>query len=208
MTAAFDSTDPRWASLLSMSEAMQAQDDPVRQHLAMLLHVHRGNNARKCTYLGPADFVLREGVNFTPAVLPDKYAHRLGIPKHCYDNAYHLARTSHGKLRYVEGYAQAMLAVHHAWTVDDNDQVVDPTWLLGNPDHPLEDAVYVGVPIPIPVIRAVRKATPDSVSLLQNYQLDYPAFDAPWTPDQPDALIERIEQAAARRKLTYPKRRS
>jgi hypothetical protein len=53
-----------------------------------------------------------------------------GPKKQCFANAAQLARSTSG-LHYVEGYAVAgrlMLPLAHAWCVDDEGRVYDPTW--------------------------------------------------------------------------------
>jgi hypothetical protein len=88
--------------------------------------------------------VLHAGVDCVAQKLPARY--KRGWPKMCFANAAKLARRSRGKLTYVEGYAihsDLGLHMHHAWTIDSEGRVVDPTW--ADP----ETGVYVGVPIPI-----------------------------------------------------------
>ncbi len=49
---------------------------------------------------------------------------------HCFENCLYMALNDDtGQLRYVEGYADAVIVVHHAWLVL-NDAVVDVTWDL------------------------------------------------------------------------------
>ena len=59
-------------------------------------------------------------------------------PKHCFQNALELSLSQPG-LRYVEGMAHRIATVHHAWCVDADDNVVDPTWAKP------EDALYCGI---------------------------------------------------------------
>lgn len=63
----------------------------------------------------------------------------LGQLGQCYENAYHLAMNQ--GLHYVEGLAipgAVGFAMDHAWCVDDDGQVFDPTWDNGQD--------YFGVP--------------------------------------------------------------
>jgi hypothetical protein len=49
--------------------------------------------------------------------------------RQCYQNAFNAARRDRrGRLRYVEGIAMGIIPVHHAWCVDAQDHVIDPTW--------------------------------------------------------------------------------
>lgn len=94
---------------------------------------------------------LTHGREFTPAPLP---AHvERGLPKFCFWNAQRLAGRSRGKLRYVEGFGlRPMLGFpfHHAWCVDADGRVVDPTW-----DNP-EVCEYFGVPFDMATVRKRR----------------------------------------------------
>lgn len=77
---------------------------------------------------------------------------RPGTPKLCYHNAERLVRRSRGRLRYVEGFAlgpNSPLPVAHAWAADEQDRVVDPTWIA--PDR----SAYYGVEIPLASLTAM-----------------------------------------------------
>lgn len=61
-----------------------------------------------------------------PQPLPSKYK-RMTV-KECFSNALHLALDDED-LTYVEGYAQSpMIPTSHAWVIDRNGEVIDPTW--------------------------------------------------------------------------------
>ena len=129
---------------MHMHEATLEQQ--VRDYLAILTHLQPLPDGY--VYRGPADLVLQTGRAFAPAPLPRRY--RRGVPKACFDNAYKLAVRA--GLRYCEGYAAGLLPVEHAWCVDADDQVVDPTWTgdrLG--------AVYLGIVVPLDAVRAQRR---------------------------------------------------
>src|SRR5262245_31854660 len=73
------------------------------------------------------EFVLKFGRPFEPQPLPPQYEMRR--PRAAFANATFLAVTQN--LRYVEGFAitQGVSPLcHHAWCVDENDQVIDATW--------------------------------------------------------------------------------
>jgi hypothetical protein len=76
------------------------------------------------------EFVLKYGRFHEPQALPDCY--ELRAPRSCFGNASFLAVTR--DLRYAEGFAFASDAIHlfhHAWCLDDDNRVVDPTWGCG-----------------------------------------------------------------------------
>ncbi len=96
---------------------------------------------------GHARLLLARGRHFIPMGLPSNY--RRGIAKQCFANSQRIvmrsfAKTGMGGIRYAEGYAcsgklSVSLPIHHAWIVDENGQVIDPTW-----ECP-ETSVYFGV---------------------------------------------------------------
>lgn len=68
--------------------------------------------------------LLTCGQEWTPA----PFVGKLGKQGMCFQNAGELCLSSGGRLRYVEGLAMSVIPVHHAWCVDREDRVVDPTW--------------------------------------------------------------------------------
>lgn len=91
------------------------------------------------SYVSYERFVLERGVWHEAAPLPDEI--RRGELGNCFANALRLAN-SHRHLTYVEGYASSeFMPVQHAWCVDVDGTVIDPTW-----DDP-QDRVYLGVEI-------------------------------------------------------------
>lgn len=74
-------------------------------------------------------FVLQHGEPFGPSTW---YA---GAPSarqgQCYRNAFQLAQLDPDRYTYVEGWAQGIIPVMHAWVVDEDDQVLEPTWRDG-----------------------------------------------------------------------------
>jgi hypothetical protein len=73
-------------------------------------------------------FVLAYGIPYIPAAMPDDVTP--GERGSCFSNAFRLAR-DRPDLRYVEGYATVREAAswlyRHAWCVDLDNHVVDPT---------------------------------------------------------------------------------
>ena len=84
------------------------------------------------------ELILDRGVEMKYAPLPDNIER--GIPKGCYYNCLQLLR-KHPEFTYCEGYAQSEdlpLPLFHAWLVDGNGNVIDPTWDKGD--------AYLGIP--------------------------------------------------------------
>lgn len=82
-------------------------------------------------------FLLEHGRAFEAQVLPSRYARM--TPKACFQNALQLAER-HPDLIYVEGYADRVMPIHHAWCAAADGRVIDPTW-----ERP-EEGAYFGIP--------------------------------------------------------------
>jgi len=75
---------------------------------------------------------------------------RWGRRGFCFMNALKLA-WRRPELTYVEGYGAAHIPTPHAWCVDPDGRVVDPTWR----PYPGVEHTYLGVPIKTDVATAV-----------------------------------------------------
>lgn len=96
---------------------LQAQTDMMRSH----------NRARRNGWVCMAEFVLKHGRAWKPCPLPENV--RPGRMRECYRNAANLALGFHrNEYIYCEGYAVGIIAVEHAWCVDLQGNVIDPTW--------------------------------------------------------------------------------
>jgi hypothetical protein len=104
-----------------------------------------------CRYRSLEELVLGEGTDWDGGhVRTDLPA---GTPKNCFADAYLLVEGHPDEaLTYVEGFAvistdHAGLLVHHAWAVDMNGQIADPTWqaIYGEPD---DGRSYCGIEFP------------------------------------------------------------
>lgn len=114
------------APLLPARERHQTLFDYLRT-LAQMRHV-------------PTVFRLHRGVHFQAQPLPSGIEQ--GPKKQCFQNASMLAFENRSKYTYVEGWAfSGLLPVDHAWCVDAEGNVVDPTW-----DNP-QDCAYFGIPL-------------------------------------------------------------
>lgn len=84
------------------------------------------------------ELILDCGVEMSYAPLPNNIDR--GSPKNCYYNCFELLR-EHPDLTYCEGYAMSEdlpLPLFHAWLIDEDGNVIDPTWKSGD--------AYFGVP--------------------------------------------------------------
>ena len=67
---------------------------------------------------------------------------------------------------YVEGMALSVIPVEHAWCVDPDDRVVDPTWEGGG-------SAYFGAEFSLDDLRRLRKET-RHLSIVWDYPRAYP----------------------------------
>lgn len=102
-------------------------------------------NAEMERGFGPAGALLRYGEPFEPAPNHPKWFSR-GAAKQCFDNVTQvlISRLAAGDttVRYAEGYAmdaELPIPMQHAWLVDADDKVIDPTW------RDVADNLYFGI---------------------------------------------------------------
>jgi hypothetical protein len=103
------------------------------------------NYLERCVSLWPDQsvmrFLLEEGRSYP--IGPETYAGDRGRPQSCFRNSAELAQMRRG-LTYVEGKVACHgVPIDHAWCIDTNGVVVDPT-LRDNDDGHIAD--YFGVP--------------------------------------------------------------
>lgn len=82
--------------------------------------------------------LLKHGREFTAQPLPEDIER--GTPRECFQNCLNIADGD--TLIYCEGYAlrpDLGILIHHAWCIDGDEMVVDPTW-----DDP-ETCLYFGI---------------------------------------------------------------
>lgn len=70
------------------------------------------------------ELLLDKAKFFTP---PQESLDKLGEPKLCFMNAYQYM-LSHDDIIYVEGYANRVIPLMHAWCVDKTGVVLETTW--------------------------------------------------------------------------------
>ena len=110
-----------------------------------------------------AAWMLDVGQEFTQAIpvssYTDKYQDTL---RQCYRNSMLLV-AKHSELTYVEGYAfsgTVPICVTHAWCVNADGVVVDPTWSMRNGlQIDFSQASYYGVPMRMSFVEAVVSET-------------------------------------------------
>jgi hypothetical protein len=142
----------------------------IRRYLRTVRELRLRTRPTDLIYAGVEDLLLQHGRAFDPQPRPKRYPRM--TPQYCFDNAYKLCLRFKG-LHYAEGYAHAVIPIHHAWAVDERGRVVEATW-----DTP--GAAYFGVVIPLDRVRAIR--TPDNCSVLHDHGRDWQILKEPFVP--------------------------
>lgn len=115
------------------------------------------------------EFVARNGAEYAARPLPKPYKYRR--IRQCFGNARKLVSRSNGRLRYVEGMLIRFHPIPHAWAIDAEDRVIDPT--LRDPGG----CLYAGVVFDAKTI--ARFASPLSWSLFDTGRgMNLPLFKA------------------------------
>ena len=115
-----------------------------------------GRNPKGYNYVSQEDYVLDKGRQYFERKLTKdekkiiwKLKREACIDEgRCFENCLRIAiEDKSGLVRYVEGFACAVIPVHHAWLVI-NDAVVDVTWDLKHMKPLTPDREYYGVEFP------------------------------------------------------------
>lgn len=136
-----------------------------------------------------ATFTLAHGCQWESSAFTGAYSR--GMPKQCFGNAQEILFREGGiedGLAYVEGYACSgslsfPMATLHAWLVDPEGRVVDPTW-----DDP-EESTYFGVLFRPDYVRRVIEAAEMPCSLLDNF---HDRWDLLRSPERAEEAVLQI----------------
>jgi hypothetical protein len=106
-------------------------EDYLKQMVNFRKNFLKGNPKHKDDYYycGMEDFVLQNGKAYEYQKIPKRYSNKRKYSKfkQCFQNATKLM-WDFPELTYVEGYASTVIPTLHAWCIDKNGMVVDPTW--------------------------------------------------------------------------------
>ena len=109
--------------------------------------------------------ILENGLPFLTMSKPSPFK---GEPKSCYQNCTS-ALLKYPELSYCEGFAiskEVSFTIAHAWLIDNNSQVIDPTW---NEDY--TESTYFGVVFTNDFVRKIALKT-KHYGILENYYVD------------------------------------
>jgi hypothetical protein len=121
-------TDPRNKNAPKVTKKLE--NGGAKEWISQISDLISNARSNKWSYSSIEDFVLKNGKQYDYAVS----GVRKGKMKECFMNAYHLVQRD-PSLTYVEGYAKTKnlpIAVLHAWAVDKDGNVHDPTWEDGS----------------------------------------------------------------------------
>jgi hypothetical protein len=128
-------------------------------------------------YWGLEDFILHQGRIWPVLKGGDVPRGKAG---ECFRNAMNLA-LDHQDYIYCEGYATGgLMPVQHAWCLDQEGRVVDPTWhhLPSKPGHK-DRGEYIGIAVKQDFVREITLMTEVYSGVIDLPKWDYPIFMAP-----------------------------
>jgi hypothetical protein len=101
---------------------------------------------------------------------------------------------------YVEGLAYCgLIPTLHAWCVDADGNVYDPTWRWGTGHYDVEHGELLGVPMSLDFVRET-VLTRERYGVLDNFEQGYPVLRNPWDdknmrPAQKEEIAANATQA-------------
>ena len=123
----------------------------AREHVQFMLDSHNHFKREGVRVLGDPtpvfEFLLMNGQEWrgTKWTKFRGRGYRKQTPQYCFHNSWNYSLIF-PDLTYYEGYAYSgLMAVHHAWCVDPDGLVVDPTWRAKNYKLPEDKWEYFGV---------------------------------------------------------------
>lgn len=123
---------------------MKDLEEHIQRHAGILRELHERNGTMKLPkYVSIEEFVGANGYSMGECCeLPDHIER--GEKKQCFTNSAFAFMRGGGELVYCEGIAagkELAFPVHHAWLIDEDGDIFDPTWEYGP-----GEALYFGIP--------------------------------------------------------------
>jgi len=130
---------------------------------ARQLYAAEQDAKRGWPYVCVEDFILKKGRSMGD-MSPFPNGAKKGEIKNCFKNAFELALET--GWTYCEGYAfSVVLPLAHAWVLDEQGRVIDPTWREGKD--------YYGVEIPLQyATKTVLRR--EAYGVIDAYEVGYP----------------------------------
>lgn len=148
-----------------IADARELQELLIQQ--AQMMRSFQNKSDR--LYSGFEDLVAAEGRPMQGEEFdPSEFPMAIRTKKECFHNAYHLAEMY--DLTYVEGYTWYIIPILHAWCIDQNGRVIDPT--LDDP----EDYAYCGIPLNMDFVRSTMMST-GVYGVIDNWKDQFPMLD-------------------------------
>lgn len=164
-----DSVDERRIQPIVMNN--EPRNDAERDLLSYLEGVRdlraRHGKPPEFQYFGVEDYLLQHGSFFVPKPLPPTI--RPMPLQQCFTNSLRVALRTKA-YHYVEGYALGLIPIHHAWLIDKDGNVADPTWASGNTTL---GTAYFGVEFDVSAVRLAHRV---GCSVLEDYRRDFPVL--------------------------------
>ena len=129
----------------------------IEQYIQMLIEMYSQNSNHWESIAKCYEFFLENGAKLTEIDREASIKEGLGKEaKQCYGNCQGIA-LYRKDLTYYDGYCMSVIPLEHAWLVNEDGEIVDPT--LGIPfrgkDMLPEKADYIGLPIPRAYIQKI-----------------------------------------------------
>lgn len=151
--------------------SLGSKSSGLKQHLETYVDMVKRFGMDRIT---PEEFVLKYGRSY-PArgVKPPRY----GRMKECFMNATQLVMEHENDYTYVEGFAfGCIIPVLHAWCIDKDGNVVDPTWQE-------EGTEYFGVPFDRNYLYKTL-VTREYYGMIDNWQEHWPLLRGEHLPEE------------------------
>ena len=167
-----------------MTEKLKTLRDHLQQISDMMeaANLHnaslRGGKPSERPFSSQYDFVLKEGIEceYTGNPRPKGCGVRKMQDQQCFRNAHIVAMRLPERYAYVEGFALGMIPVPHAWLIDMDGKVVDPTW------NKETCAEYIGVPLDLRYVNRIILSR-EVYGVVDNWEHDWPILVGDHTPD-------------------------
>ena len=126
--------------------------EEIKNYLEVTASFSQKHQNKDWSYSCISDFILKNGKAYTADmdwIVRTDFTFAKGKTKECFTNTFNFVESiGEENFKYVEGYAYSIaIPMLHAWAVDENGWVFDPTWKDGK--------AYFGVEFPLDYVRKI-----------------------------------------------------